>query len=475
MTVQPDSALQALALAAMSHLPYDPNEQQLMVLAAICRFIEMPWENQDRLFLLAGYAGTGKTSLVGGIVKALASQGRNVVLMAPTGRAAKVFSHSAGRRAFTIHRYIYRGGTVTNPGMVLAENRQVNTLFIVDEASMIGDSAEGLSSSSLLADLIHYVYSSQGCRLLLMGDDAQLPPVGLDLSPAMKPEVLRGFGLKVSRAQLTMTARQQLRSGILWNATRLRRLMQQPQLPAPQLRVHGFADVRTVEGTELADCIAADYAADGVDNTIVITRINARATRFNLAIRSLINLSEEELVRADRLMVAKNNYFVCRGIQGIDFIANGDMAVVNSIHSTEMRHGLRFADVTLTMPDSDLTLDAKIILDSLVTDHPSLDQPTEERLRASVVAEATGGKPVSASEAAKILRADPYYNALRVKYAYAVTCHKAQGGQWTNVYIDLGYMPPEQQELEFYRWLYTAVTRSTTRLNLVNPPDEFLF
>lgn len=456
------------ALTALRSLPYDPNEQQLTVLAALSRFITMPFDGSDRVFVLNGYAGTGKTSLTGAVVKALEAFSRPVVLLAPTGRAAKVFGRFAGRQAYTIHRHIYRTSSLGEYAAGINDNKLTGAVFLVDEASMIGD---GGMNRNLLEDLIHYVYGGIGCRMVLIGDTAQLPPVGADESPAMQPEVLRGYGLKVTRAVMTETVRQSRLSGILWNATWLRKALRQPVLPPPVMLTSRFDDVREVEGEELADAISSDYSRDGVEQTIVVTRSNNRATRFNLSIRTLINMSEEELVRGERIMVAKNNYHWTHQIPGVDFIANGDMAVIESIHGLESRYGLRFADVTLTLPDRDAVVDCKIILDALVTDAPALDGEKLMRLRDGVLAE-HGGNTLSPSAAVRILRGDPYFNALQVKYAYAVTCHKAQGGQWKNVYIDLGYVPEETPGKDFYRWLYTAVTRATGRVNLISPVIE---
>ncbi|RXI24042.1 MAG: ATP-dependent endonuclease [Candidatus Amulumruptor caecigallinarius] len=456
------------ALTALRSLPYDPNEQQLTVLAALSRFITMPFDGSDRVFVLNGYAGTGKTSLTGAVVKALEAFSRPVVLLAPTGRAAKVFGRFAGRQAYTIHRHIYRTSSLGEYAAGINDNKLTGAVFLVDEASMIGD---GGMDRNLLEDLIHYVYGGIGCRMVLIGDTAQLPPVGADESPAMQPEVLRGYGLKVTRAVMTETVRQSRLSGILWNATWLRKALRQPVLPPPVMLTSRFDDVREVEGEELADAISSDYSRDGVEQTIVVTRSNNRATRFNLSIRTLINMSEEELVRGERIMVAKNNYHWTHQIPGVDFIANGDMAVIESIHGLESRYGLRFADVTLTLPDRDAVVDCKIILDALVTDAPALDGDKLMRLRDGVLAE-HGGNMLSPSAAVRILRGDPYFNALQVKYAYAVTCHKAQGGQWKNVYIDLGYVPEDTPGKDFYRWLYTAVTRATGRVNLISPVIE---
>lgn len=451
--------------AVLTALPYDPTDQQMMVIAALSRFIAAPMDGENRVFLLNGYAGTGKTSLVAAVVKALGSFGRPSVLLAPTGRAAKVFGNFAGRQAYTIHRRIYRGGAGQGSAEV-APNRLAGAVYIVDEASMIGDSQ---ASGSLLDDLLEHVFTGFGCRLILLGDTAQLPPVGTAGSPAMDVARLRSRGLRVSRAVMTRTVRQAAHSGILYNATHLRRVMQLDTLPEPELRVSGFRDVRIASGEELADMMSDDYAADGSENTILITRSNARATQFNLAIRSLINGSEEELVTGERLMIAKNNYFWTRGIDGIEFLANGEMAVVDTIRGVDTRYGFRFADVTLLLPERDLTIDCKIMLDTLTSDGPALTGDELATLESGVLAEAADGVSLGVTAAMKAVKDSPWLNALQVKYAYAVTCHKAQGGQWPNVYIDASYLPPDISPLENYRWLYTAITRATHRLTLLSP------
>lgn len=451
------------------NLPYDPNSQQIQLIAALAKFCASDSVG-DSVFLLNGYAGTGKTSLTGALVRALREVKVPVVLLAPTGRAAKVFGAFARHAASTIHRRIYsppKPGVMEFAGTV-NENNLRNAVFIVDEASMIGG-ASG-ERNDLLADLIYYVYSGEGCRMILLGDTAQLPPVGCDESPAMKVDVLRSFGLKVTRAVMTEIVRQGRASGILANATWLRKAMLVDPLPEPVVHKLKYSDVRVISGEDLADDISASYADAGVDETIVITRSNKRAMLFNLAIRSKILYREEELCRDERLMVAKNNYLWSAKVKGLDFIANGDVATVSAIHSTEEKYGLRFADVTLTLPDRDISVDCKIVLDALTSDSPALDHVKSGELYAAILNDPElFAYDVPMSVRMKMLRSDPYYNALQVKYAYAVTCHKSQGGQWSDVYVDIGYVQPEAQGIEFYRWLYTAVTRATHKLSFVNP------
>lgn len=454
------------------NLPYDPTDQQISLIAALARFCS-PVSPGYSVFLLNGYAGTGKTSLTGALVRALREAEVPVVLLAPTGRAAKVFGRFAGFQASTIHRRIYRGteGIMNDFSADVADNPLTGAVFIVDEASMIGNGSGDPMSRNLLEDLIHYVYSGEGCRMILLGDTAQLPPVGCRESPAMSVAVLKSFGLRVTKAVMTKVVRQRRRSGILYNATKLRKNMLLTPLPEPELVIDRFPDVVSVSGEELEDEISASFTENGITETLVVTRSNRQATRFNLAIRANILYREEELSREELLLVAKNNYLWSARVKGLDFVANGDTAIVDAIYGTEEKYGFRFADVNLRLPDRDLSFDCKILLDTLVSDTASLEPERYQSLYMSALNDPdlfTPSTPVRTRM--RILRSDPYVNALQVKYGYAVTCHKAQGGQWKNVFVDVGYVPPEAYEsLEFYRWLYTAVTRATDRLALINP------
>ncbi len=454
------------------NLPYDPTDQQISLIAALARFCS-PVSPGYSVFLLNGYAGTGKTSLTGALVRALREAEVPVVLLAPTGRAAKVFGRFAGFQASTIHRRIYRGteGLMNDFSADVADNPLTGAVFIVDEASMIGNGSGDPMSRNLLEDLIHYVYSGEGCRMILLGDTAQLPPVGCRESPAMSVAILKSFGLRVTKAVMTKVVRQRRRSGILYNATKLRKNMLLTPLPEPELVIDRFPDVVSVSGEELEDEISASFTENGITETLVITRSNRQATRFNLAIRANILYREEELSREELLLVAKNNYLWSARVKGLDFVANGDTAIVDAIYGTEEKYGFRFADVNLRLPDRDLSFDCKILLDTLVSDTASLEPERYQSLYMSALNDPdlfTPSTPVRTRM--RILRSDPYVNALQVKYGYAVTCHKAQGGQWKNVFVDVGYVPPEAYEsLEFYRWLYTAVTRATDRLALINP------
>ncbi len=472
------------------NFPYQPTSEQDFAIKRLSEYLLS--RHDDALFLLRGYAGTGKTSLVGALVKTLDRLQQRVVLLAPTGRAAKVFSSYAGHPAFTIHKRIYRqrsfSGELDN--FTLNENLTQHTLYIVDEASMISN--EGLSGSvfgtgRLLDDLIHYVYAGQGCRLLLMGDTAQLPPVGEEQSPALQPEALEGYGLQVVEAQLTQVVRQAEASGILWNATRLRRLIAEEECwSLPKIRITGFADIRQLPGNELIDTLEECYRRDGQDETIVVCRSNKRANLYNNGIRAQILWREEELCSGDLLMVAKNNYYWMEQLradsvkggapkeelaQMPDFIANGELAVVRRVRREREMYGFRFVDVTLSFPDhDDFELEANLLLDTLRSDAPALARTDAERLFAAVL-EDYAHIPLKRDRMRK-MKSDPYYNALQVKYAYAVTCHKAQGGQWRNVFLDQGYMSDEYLTPDYFRWLYTAFTRATGTLYLVNYPQE---
>ena len=454
---------------------YKPTLEQEKAVKSLADFLFS--RQQDSVFLLKGYAGTGKTSLIGAVVKTLDQLQQKCVLLAPTGRAAKVFSHSAGHSAFTIHKKIYRQRSYSNDmdNFSLDDNLHQQTLFIVDEASMIAN--DGLSGAAfgtgrLLDDLIQYVYAGTGCRLMLIGDTAQLPPVGEEQSPALSPDILKGYGLEVYETQLTEVVRQTHDSGILWNATELRRYISEEEFFAlPPIRVEGFPDIRIVPGNELIEAINDSYDYAGMDETIVVCRSNKRANVYNRGIRNTILYREDELNSGDLLMVAKNNYFWTEQCKEIDFIANGDIAVVRRVRRVREAYGFRFADVVLAFPDYDgVELEVKLLLDTLHTDTPALPKELNDKLFYTVLEDYAD---ISMKrERMKKMKADPHYNALQVKYAYAVTCHKAQGGQWKRVFLDQGYMTEDMLTPDYFRWLYTAFTRATETLYLVNWPKE---
>ena len=399
------------------------------------------------------------------------------VLLAPTGRAAKVFSAYAGHPAFTIHKKIYRQQSFSNEvsNFSINDNLTTHTLYIVDEASMISN--EGLSGSMfgtgrLLDDLVEFVYSGAGCRLLLMGETAQLPPVGEEQSPALATEALKGYGLNVIEVDLTQVVRQVQSSGILWNATQIRQLIAEDEcFSLPKIKVSGFPDIQVVRGDELIDTLTGCYEKDGMDETIVVCRSNKRANIYNKGIRAQILYREDELNTGDLLMVAKNNYFWTEKYKEMDFIANGEIAVVRRVRRTRELYGFRFAEVLLAFPDqNDFELEANLLLDTLHSDAPALPKTENDRLFYSVLEDYVD--ITVKRERMKKMKADPHYNALQVKYAYAVTCHKAQGGQWQNVFLDQGYMSDEYLTPDYFRWLYTAFTRASKTLYLVNYPEE---
>lgn len=479
--------IEQFGLEVLDRMPVEPTDQQIKLVAALSRFCSA-MTLHDSVFVLNGYAGTGKTTVMGALVRTLNFVGIPTVLLASTGRAAKIFANFTGLPAHTIHRKIYRAPVMSADGRFVARvatNPHVNTVFIVDEASMIGDGADG-SGTNLLQDLIFYVYSGINCRLILLGDTAQLPPVGMEISPAMDPVPLKEMGLHVTMAVMTKTVRQKQRSGILYNATMLRRALRDGNLGEPHLKVSPFSDIEVVDPTDLEEAFGKSFARYGESETILITRSNRRAVDFNLAIRRVLYDREEALAAGERLIISKNNYYWTRRSvieqtagtdtadhnagRTMDFAANGETAVVEEIYTTEQRELTMFADVRLYFPDHDFRLDAKLNLDTLTTDTAKMPFDRQRRITQRALADAGLNENSSPTAIRNALKADPYYNALQVKYAYAVTCHKAQGGQWASVFVDMGYIPPEAYTSpDFYRWLYTAVTRATTRLWLINP------
>ena len=456
-------------------LGFNPTSEQLVAMEKLGTFL-ISGEGESA-FLLRGYAGTGKTSLVGALVRLLDHLQQKVVLMAPTGRAAKVFSQHARHTVYTVHRKIYRQRTYSGEvgNYSLSDNLHQHTLFIVDEASMIAN--DGLSGATfgtgrLLDDLVQYVYSGQGCRLLLLGDTAQLPPVGEADSPALNTLAVQGYGLWVHEFDLCQVVRQLDGSGILWNATRLRRLLADDLVfDLPKVKFVGFADVRRLPGDELIEALEDSYAQVGLEETMVICRSNKRTNIYNNGIRARILYREAELEGGDVVMVAKNNYYWAESYKELDFVANGDVAVVRRFRSERELYGFRFADVTMTFPDyDDFELEATVLLDALQSEAPALSREQSERLYNAVM-EDYADIPLKRDRVKK-LKEDIYFNALQLKYAYAVTCHKAQGGQWKRVFLDQGYMSDDMLGPDYFRWLYTAFTRATEVLYLVNFPKE---
>ena len=455
-------------------VPTTEQEHALDVFAAF-----MLDRQEQTVLILRGCAGTGKTTLAGAIVKALARLQQKMILLAPTGRAAKVFSLNAGHAAYTIHRRIYRQKSAGDlSSFSLNDNLNRDTLFIVDEASMIaneGFQESAFGSGRLLDDLMQFVYNGMNCRMMLIGDKAQLPPVGEEESPALMTSVLRSYGMKVYECDLNQVLRQSEDSGILWNATRIRG----GEMMLPQIRLKGFPDVQVVTGDELIESLATSYSQVGMDETIVVTRSNKRANIYNQGIRNTVLDREDELCRGDQLMIVKNNYYWIESLgeksqeSGIGFIANGDIAVVQRVRHVHEQYGFRFAEVTLLFPDyDDYELTATVILDSLMTEAPALTREQQQHLYEAVLEDYAW--VVNKTDRIKKLKTDPYYNALQIKFAYAVTCHKAQGGQWAHVYLDQGYMTDDMLTPDYIHWLYTAFTRATEKLFLVNWPKTQL-
>lgn len=466
----------------MANFPFEATPEQTVAINRLAGFVNDRTPRQ--VFLLKGYAGTGKTSIISSLVRTMIGHHRRVVLMAPTGRAAKVFSNTSGFQACTIHKKIYRQKSLLDAdSFQLDRNLHEQTLFLVDEASMISN--EGLSGSTfgtgrLLDDLISYVYSGKDCRLLMLGDDAQLPPVGELESPALSAQALSLYGLGVQEFCLENVMRQLQESGILHNATVLREYTRDVAMPGGfRFKLDGFKDVVKISGSDLIETLSTCYSRDGIDETMVLCRSNKRAITYNNGIRNTILDREDELCRGDSVMIVKNNYYWTERMIAEEgdsytnipsFIANGDIAVIRRVRRQRELYGFRFEDATLSFPDyDDLEMEVTLLLDTLNSEAPSLTRQESERLFNNVM-EDYADIP-SRKEKMKKLRENEHFNALQIKYAYAVTCHKAQGGQWKNIFIDQGFVPEDGRDVEYYRWLYTALTRATQTVYLVNWPE----
>lgn len=463
------------------YFPMSPTAQQLEAFRRLEAFLNHSGPGRA-CFVLKGYAGTGKTTIISALVRVLPALNMRAVLLAPTGRAAKVMRSYASRRALTVHKKIYRKKKALTPDLAfsLADNPHTNTVFIVDEASMITNERVVFHGRSLLDDLITYVGQGEHCRLMFVGDTAQLPPVGLRESPALDTAGLAAaYGLTTFGYELTEVVRQEAHSGILYNATAVRRLIQENGdgvsiLPFPQLSVRRFPDIFRMTGERLIEGLHYAYDKYGMENTIVVCRSNRSANLYNQHIRNRILFRDEELSGGDLIMVVRNNYHWMTAETGRDgFIANGDMARIRRVRNMHEQHGFRFADVVLEFLDNDDDgpLECRVLLDTLYSDAPSLPQADQQRLYEAVLTDY--GDIADRQERLQALREDPYYNALQIKFAMAVTCHKAQGGQWDAVFVDQGYLTDERMDLEFLRWLYTALTRATRELFLVNFNDQF--
>jgi exodeoxyribonuclease-5 len=459
---------------------YEPTPCQDALMHKIASFLT---GDDGDILVVNGYAGTGKTTAISVVIDALEELKLHTVLLAPTGRAAKVLSGMARRPAFTIHKHIYRQKSVGADGFgqfSLSPNKARNTLFVVDEVSLIGidetahQGTSAFGTGNLLEDLIAFVRAGSDCRLIMIGDAAQLPPVGLDASPALSPDYMDGFG-GVDYAELTTVVRQAGESGILRNATRIREMIRAAESGedpgALKLDVRGCGDIVRIGGGELIDCLSSAYGDYGEEGTIILCRSNKRAIRYNLGVRAQVQYKEERLVRGDRLMIVKNCYQFVQDVEGMDYIANGDMATLVRIRNYEDRYGLHFADAVLSFPDyGEREIKAKVCLDTLESESASLTYEQQNQLYQGVSADYSALSTKKARYDA--VREDPYYNALQLKYAEAITCHKSQGGQWGCVFIDCPFWQDEQT-LDDLKWLYTAMTRAVEKIYLVNFNDRF--
>ena len=469
---------------------FAPTAEQEHAIEVFTRF--MTDRHEQSLMILRGSAGTGKTTLAAALVHALCSLQQKIVLLAPTGRAAKVFSLYAGHPAYTIHRRIYRQKSMEG-AFNLNYNTAQDTLFIVDEASMVANATTvgdtPFANGQLLDDLIQFVFNGRNCRMMLIGDTAQLPPVGEEKSPALQTDIMRSYGLHVHQCDLNEVLRQSQESGILWNATMIRQLITHDgPMQMPVVRFEGFSDIRRMPGDELIESLASSYSHVGTDETMVITRSNKRANIYNQGIRNMVLGREEELCTGDLLMIVKNNYYWTASDDSVPkkphpdattanddstptFLANGDRAIVRRVRRVEQLYGFRFAEVTMTFPDyDDYQLTATVLLDTLTSEAPALTRQQQTQLYNQVM-EDYADIPLK-TDRLKKLREDRHYNALQIKFGYAATCHKAQGGQWAHVYVDQGYMTDDMLNTDYLHWLYTAFTRATEQLYLVNWPTK---
>lgn len=460
-----------------SSFPFSPTSNQAVGLERLSKFI-FESSKQD-LFLLKGFAGTGKTTIVGSIVKNLWKAKKSAILLAPTGRAAKVISSYAAKEAFTIHKKIYVPRAEKNGKMsfVLGPNKHKNTLFIVDEASMISDVSNQsrlFGSGALLDDLIQFVYSGQQCRLLLIGDTAQLPPVNLDLSPALNVSKLElNYNKNVSSIELYEVVRQNQDSGVLFNATQLREAISNQFFDVFEFKIEGFADVtRLIDGHDIMDAINDAYSQFGNEETALIVRSNKRANLYNAQIRSRILFNEHELTAGDFMMIVRNNYFWLKPSSEAGFIANGDIIEVLEVFSIKELYGFRFAEVKIRLVDYPKMkpFETVLMLDTIALETPSLPYEEANALYQEVLKdyenETSGYKKFLA------VKKNKYLNALQVKFSYAITCHKSQGGQWHSVFVEQPYLP-NGIDLDYLRWLYTAVTRAKEKLYLIGFNDAF--
>lgn len=459
---------------------WSPTPQQEQVFELLANFLHT--FSKYSCFILKGYAGTGKTTIISSLVQSLPRINKKSVLLAPTGRAAKVMSAYSGRRALTIHKKIYRKKSATSLQMdfSIAENLHEETLFIVDEASMISTEGFSFHSDGLLSDLIRYVQSGKNCTLMLVGDTAQLPPVGLDYSPALDIGYINAeYGLEVFTYEMTDVVRQDKGSGILFNATKIRNEIkldeESPEYTFPKFITQGYRDVFRMTGDRLIEGLHYAYDKYGIENCMVICRSNKSSNLYNKHIRNQILFHEEEITGGDIVMIVKNNYYWLQqhDEKHTGFLANGDMAVIKKVSNIHEMHGFRFADLYLEFMDNNEgdAIRCRVLLDSLHVDAAQLPYDEQQKLYQSIAKDYED--IATKKDRMEAIKKDPYYNALQIKFAYAITCHKAQGGQWPLVFVDQGYMTDEMLTTEFLRWLYTGITRATKELFLVNFNEKF--
>jgi len=451
------------------NLGHQPTNDQLSAIRSLALYVAA--NTNDSIFLLTGYAGTGKTSLISAIVHTLEDFNIESVLLAPTGRAAKVLASYTERSAYTIHKHIYRQKS-SSDGMGkfdLDRNMHRDAFFIIDESSMIsGELSEAsvFGSGRLLDDLIEYVYRGRNCKLILVGDTAQLPPVGSVLSPALSKQDLGMYGFNIETSELREVVRQSRESGILVNATRIRTMVTENDIIMPRFTLDKYDDIFGISGELLLEELETAYSYSGTDGTVIIVNSNRMANKYNQGVRNRILYREEEISAGDMIMIVKNNYFWVNEEEDLDFIANGDIARIKKVSEKEEKYGFRFADMTLEFLDYSVELEVKVLLDTLGSETASLSAGENRMLYEKVHEEylnlSTKKKRMEA------VRNDPYFNALQIKFAYAVTCHKAQGGQWERVFVDQGMFNRQEATVDYLRWLYTAITRATDRLYLIN-------
>ena len=456
------------------NLGYTPTEDQSAALKLIAEFIVE--NSNDTIFLLTGYAGTGKTSVISSLVKTLDILRMKSVLLAPTGRAAKVLTSYTANSAYTIHKKIYRQKSVKDGigRFVLDRNLHKETFFIVDEASMISNEQGEQSpfgSGFLLDDLIEFVYSGHECKLIIVGDTAQLPPVGSILSKALDPGFLGSYGFALKQYEIKQVVRQSENSGVLMNATKIRLEISEAKTDFPQIDYDNYTDIARISGNEFLEEISSSYDTCGVNDTIVLVNSNSMANRYNQGIRNTVFFREEEISTGDMVMIVKNNYFWLKEEENTEFIANGDIAEVKRIRKYEEKFGFKFVEMTLFFPDLNREIDSKVMIDTLHLESPSLPSSRSQELYNNILESYSDIK--SKKKQNESLRENPYFNALQIKFAYAVTCHKAQGGQWKRVFVDQGMFNRQDVTIDYLRWFYTAITRSTEKLYLVNFSDKW--